>query len=65
MRRITMCYHCKENYIEAGIKIKSAGYQKEKSLCDFCGYKYGYDYWVGGEYGKTESIQRGIRETGI
>ncbi len=45
---MTLCYKCKQNFIEAGNRIKRNNYSENevKEVCDYCGYRMGFEYLI-------------------
>jgi RNase P subunit RPR2 len=45
---MTLCYKCKQNFIEAGNRIKRNNYSENevKEECDYCGYRMGFEYLI-------------------
>lgn len=41
----TLCYRCKQNYIDAGIRVERDYSVKYKDTCDICN-KLGWQYWI-------------------
>jgi hypothetical protein len=50
----TLCYRCKQNYIEAGIKLERDYSVKYKDTCDICG-RLGWDYYIWQKSGRDNS----------
>ena len=43
---LTLCYKCKNDFEEAGKKIKRTKYQENKEACDYCNTRMGFTYIV-------------------